>query len=98
MTEVNYYWHHHMMSEKDRKTIQQALDNHDFITFIKYYKIYNSKGIQQGRFYKDINCFCPVVYLPDEASYKNEKGDLEFIDILDRDNFNKITFSESECG
>ena len=49
-----------MMDDKDRKRIQKALDEHDFDTFIKYYKKYNSKGIQEGFIKKDeFNAFPP---------------------------------------
>lgn len=98
MTEVDYYWYHHMMPSKDREAIQQAINNHDFKTFIKYYKIYNSKGIQKGQYHEEIKCFCPVIYLPNTALYTDKRGFTRSLDILCKGNFNRITSSESECG
>lgn len=96
--EVTYYWYHHMMNDKDRKTIQKAIDEHDFETFIKYYKHYNSEGIKHGYIDNDeFNAFFPIVYLPNEASFIVD-NEWHWINILHKDNFNRITFSESECG
>jgi hypothetical protein len=55
----------------------------------------NSKGILEGYIDSEFNCFIPLIYLPDSI-YVPEQND--YISVLDRNNFNKITFSESECG
>ena len=95
---VDYFWYHHMMNKEDRETITKALDELDYDTFIKYYKKYNSYGILNGIFSEEFNCFCPIVYLPDVASYIDENGEIQFLNILSKHNFYKITFSECECG
>ena len=87
-----------MMNNEDRKAIQKALDEHDFDTFVKYYKIYNSKGIKEGFIEKDeFNAFFPITYLPDTAVYFVDNV-AYYLNILTIDNFNRIIYSESECG
>jgi hypothetical protein len=84
-----------MIDDAYRENVQNAIDNHDFETFIYWYKKLNSKGILEGYIDSEFNCFIPLIYLPDSI-YVPEQND--YISVLDRNNFNKITFSESECG
>ena len=40
-----------------------------------------------------------MIYLPDTISvYDSETETIEYISILDKENFEKITYSECECG
>jgi len=96
--EINYYWYHHGMPSIDKEKIQKAIDEKDFDTFINFYKKYNSEGIKKGIFIKDLNSFCPIVYLPDTATWVAKDNVVHWLDILNKDNFNRITFSENECG
>lgn len=99
--EINYYWYYHMMPDDERNKISKSIKEHDFNKFIEFYRKWNSYGIIKG---KIINMdgdifFCPLVYLPDQASFLNEETDkIEYINILDKNNFDKITYEECECG
>lgn len=96
--EIIYNWYHHMMPIEEQKEIEKSIKNKDFETFINFYKKYNSRGLLNGKIWEEFDSFCPVIYLPDTA-YVYENGKVkEEIDILERGNFNKITFSENECG
>jgi len=99
--EINYYWYHHMMPNKETEKISKSIKEHDFNKFIEFYKKWNSYGIANGKIINidgDI-LFCPIIYLPSEASFLNETTNkIEYIDILNKDNFNKITYEECECG
>lgn len=96
--EVIYNWYHHGMIKEDRNKIEKAIKDKDFETFIHFYKIYNSFGIQHGQINKKFDAFCPTIYLPDTAIVYEGDQIIEEICILDKNNFNKITFSEYECG
>ncbi len=88
--EVVYYWYHHMMNSRTRKEIQRCIDSKDFKGFMKW----------RGRLNR-ANRDCPfdIEYLPDTAlAYSGDDDGVELIDILNQENFSKITFSESECG
>lgn len=88
--EVVYYWYHHMMDEKNRKSIQKCIDRKNFRTFMKWYQRLNGSG---GKRKFDI------VYLPDTAFvYSDDSSEPDEICILERENFMKITYAESECG
>ena len=96
---VDYHWYHHAMPNKDRENIQRCIDTLNYFDFLEYYKKYNAKGLQEAKYNEEFECLCPIVYLPKYAIewdpalkiYKN-------INILERENFMKITFSECECG
>lgn len=101
--EIKYFWYHHGMHKKDRESIQKVIENKDFYSFIFYYKIYNALGIEHGEIEYDednhgFDVFTPIIYLPDEASIWEGNIIKGRINILSRENFNKITFSESEHG
>ena len=94
-----YYWYHHMIDSEEREEIQKTLNNKDFNAFIKCYKKYNSRGLFEGKFYEEFNSFIPLIYLPDTITVFDDKDKiLDCISILDKSNFEKITFSECECG
>lgn len=102
----NYYWYHHMaMSGEEMKEINKVIEEHNFEEFLKYYKKYNSLGLKDG-FIDDTHefskkrVFCPIIFFPDYAfMYREDEEDSDVeIDILDEENFYKITHSECECG
>lgn len=39
-----------------------------------------------------------MTYLPNNISVWQDDQFIEYISILDKNNFNKITYHESECG
>lgn len=99
--EVNYYWYYHGLPFEDQEKISQAIQEKDFETFIFFYKKYNSQGILNGKIIEmdDVTFFCPIVYLPDRASYFNEvTQEIEYLYILQKENFEKITYNEREHG
>lgn len=99
--EVNYYWYYHGLSFKEQEKISKAIQEKDFETFISFYKKYNSQGILNGKIIEMDGevFFCPITYLPNTASYFNEEiQDIEYLDILIKENFEKITHNEREHG
>ena len=99
MKEYIYYWYHHMMPEKERKEIQTTLDNKDYFRFIELYKEYSIKAIQYGKYYEEFSTWCPMIFLPDTISvYDSNTETFEYISVLEKENFEKITYSECECG
>ena len=98
MREYIYYWFHHMMPENERKYIEKIIDKKDYNAFINLYKEYTIKGINQGGFYEEFNCWCPIVYLPNSiAVYENGEW-VKDVSALDKSEFEKIVYSECECG
>ena len=100
MTEYIYYWYHHMMPNDEREKIRTALDNKDYFTFIELYKKYSIKAIQCGEYWEEFECWCPMTFLPSQISViENEDYEnITYVSILDKENFNKITYHECECG
>jgi hypothetical protein len=86
------------MSDTDRKKMYQILDNNNYDAFIKMYKKYNSKGIIDGIFLEEFNRFCPIVYFPSYALVEENGCIIDEIDILIKNNFEKITLWDCECG
>ena len=91
-----------MMPQECRERISKSIREHNFYDFINSYRFFNAHGIQEGIFYQETTSdpvsFCPIIYLPDTASYEDENGKIQYINILSEDTFNMITFEECECG
>lgn len=100
MKSYNYYWYHHMMPDKEREEISQTLKDKDYFRFIELYKKYTILAIKYGQYLEEFKSWIPMTYLPDQISVWDEDAEefIEFISILDRENFMKITYSECECG
>lgn len=100
--EVTYYWYHHMMLEANRNIIQTVINNHDFEHFIELFQYWNAAGLKKGVLCQDIYNndleFIPMIYLPATVTYEDKNGEIQEIYILQKSNFEKITYSESECG
>ena len=97
--EYIYYWYHHMMDDKRKNYIQTIINNHNYEAFIKEYKRLSIEGIKLGKFDEEFNSWFPIIFLPDTISvYDKNTNEIEYISVLDKDNFNKITYSECECG
>ena len=82
ITDINYYWYHHMMDNLTRSKIQSSFCNYDYSTW-RYFKDRLNRGI---------------TYLPSTASvYCNNEYVGEIL-INCPELFNLITYSECECG
>lgn len=84
---LNYYWYHHgMLSDDFKEEIEQIIKNHDYDSFISIKRMLDK-----------LYDFC---FLPDIAFVcdENDEYDFEEVNILNRENFNKIVYEEYECG
>ena len=98
MKEYIYYWYHHMMSDTERQNIEKVLKDKDYFAFIELYKKYSIEAIQYGHYYEEFQSWCPMTFLPNQISVWDGEHFIEHLSILDKENFDKITFSECECG
>ena len=87
-----------MMPKKEREQIESVLSNKDYFSFIELYKKYSIQAIEYGNYIEEFEAWCPMIYLPDGISVWDDNTYIETISILDKNNFEKITFSECECG
>ena len=94
-----YYWYHHMIPAEEQNKINQTIQNKDYFGFIELYKEYSIKAIQCGKYYEEFATWCPMIFLPDTISVYDDNADtFEYVSALEKENFEKITYSESECG
>ena len=99
MRKYNYYWYHHMaMTPNDIKEVKESIENKNYFKFIELYKLYTLKAIQYGKFNEEFNSWIPMIFLPDTISVWDGDNFIEYLNILNKDNFEKITFNECECG
>lgn len=102
MPELNYYWYHHMMPTEEREYITEVINKHNFLEFVRLFKKWNAVGLVEGKLYRDEPnepiSFFPMWFLPQEAYYENENGELQSVNILNEKDFSRITFNECECG
>lgn len=98
MKTYNYYWYHHMMPNDERKKIENALNDKDYFAFLELYKKYSIQAIKYGSYYKEFNSWIPMTFLPNQISVWDGEDFIEYLNILDKDNFDKITHHECECG
>lgn len=100
MKEYIYYWYHHMMPDNERKKIQTALDSKDYFAFLELYQKYGIKSFQYGKYYEEFKAWIPMTYLPSQiwVVENNDYDNSTYISVLDKENFDKITFHECECG
>ena len=83
----NYYWYDHLQRTNIPiiiKAIEESIKAKDFNSFMFFYN-------------KQKELF---ITLPSDISvYNQEKEEIvEYLDITIKDNFDKITFNEYECG
>lgn len=93
-----YYWYHHMMPDNERKEIEKALNEKDYFKFIDLYKKYSIEAIKYGQYIEEFQSWCPMIFLPDQISIWNGDNHEGYLSILDKENFEKITHHECECG
>ena len=99
MNEYIYYWYHHMMPDEQRKEIHETIENKNYFKFIDLYKKYAIESIKYGRYYEEFQAWCPMTYLPNYITVFDEQGEIiDELCILDKENFEKITYDECECG
>jgi hypothetical protein len=88
-----------MMPDNERKIIEKALNEKNYEAFIRLYKKYSILGINQGYFSEEFQTWFPILYLPVTAAVYEDNNDyVDEINILFKENFEKITAQESECG
>ena len=98
MRNYSYYWYHHMIPVEEQNRISAIIQNKDYFKFIELYKLYTLKAIQYGKFNEEFNSWIPMIFLPDTISVWDGDNFIEYLNILNKDNFEKITFNECECG
>ena len=80
--EIVYHWYHHMIDKEIVDDIQNAIDTHDYETFMKYAN-------------KDVRFeFFPI----DASIYANGKFVGNIAIFAEKEVFSLITYSECECG
>lgn len=94
MKEYIYYWYDHLVLRYngDAKKVEDAIDSKNFDAFMKLKKKYSGRhdGVAQARW----EYFPNVIHVWDD-----EVCDfVEELDVNVRENFNKITHHEYECG
>ena len=88
-----------MIPIEEQNKISQVIQNKDYFSFIELYKEYSIKAIQYGKYYEELAAWCPMVFLPNMISvYDYNTDTFEYISVLEKENFEKITYSECECG
>ena len=88
ITECNYYFfHHYVMSKKDRNEIIRTIRQKDFDGFFLLFKKYNSKEVNPDGW-----CFFPLTFTI-YTTFGSRNGN-----ILNREDFNCIKYAECECG
>lgn len=83
----NYYWYDHLQRSNIPtivRAVEESIKSKDFNSFMFFYN-------------KQKELF---ITLPSDISvYNQEKEEIvEYLDITIKDNFDKITFNEYECG
>ena len=97
--EYIYYWYHHMMPTEERKKISKTIQEKDYEGFIELYKEYSILAIKYGYYSEEFETWFPMIFLPDTITYWPEGAEKpEFLSILEKENFMKITYEECECG
>ena len=88
-----------MIPVEEQNRISSIIQNKDYFKFIELYKEYSIKAIQQGKYYEEFRTWLPMIFLPDIITvYDSDKETFEYVSILEKENFEKITYSECECG
>ena len=98
MKEYIYYWYHHMMPSEERKEIEKVLNEKDYFKFVDIYKKYSIESINNGFYDEEFCCWSPMIFLPTQISVWDGDEHEGYVSILEKENFEKITFYECECG
>lgn len=88
-----------MIPVEEQNRISSIIQNKDYFKFIELYKEYSIKAIQQGKYYEEFRTWLPMIFLPDIITvYDSDKETFKYVSVLEKENFEKITYSECECG
>jgi len=92
IVKIMYFWFDHcfLRGTGIDKQITNAIERHDWIQFKTYQEILNnmvSEGQNNEKW----------IYLPDHVHVEYEDGEYDTLDMTE-ELFNKIEFSEYECG
>lgn len=88
-----------MIPVEEQNRISSIIQNKDYFKFIELYKEYSIKAVQQGKYYEEFRTWLPMIFLPDIITvYDSDKETFEYVSVLEKENFEKITYSECECG
>ena len=88
-----------MIPVEEQNRISSIIQNKNYFKFIELYKEYSIKAIQQGKYYEEFKTWLPMIFLPDIITvYDSDKETFEYVSVLEKENFEKITYSECECG
>ena len=88
-----------MIPVEEQNRISSIIQNKDYFKFIELYKEYSIKAIQQGKYYEEFRTWLPMIFLPDIITvYDSDKETFGYVSVLEKENFEKITYSECECG
>lgn len=100
MKEYTYNWYDGGISEDKKKAVKKALDEKDFEAFVDLYSELNSEAYKKKIWSDEFQSYYFLLPLPNSISvYDTETEDFEDdLNILCKDDFMKITFSESEAG
>ena len=83
--DVHYQWFWHCNTEIDTSEIYNAIETHDYTTFIKWFEILESK--------------LPIVYLPCDAEmWVDDKYIGSVCVAFNKQTFQLITSQDHECG
>ena len=91
--EIVYYWFDHLILRQngDAVKVNNAIQNGDYNTFMKYYNYYNYE-------YKYDNNGGSIIFFPDVATIYYQDENIGYIDITNPIGFNMICYNEMECG
>ena len=86
---IRYQWYDHLIRRTEEgkkiiKEVERCLAEHDFEKFMKLKETLNSLNEK-------------FLFLP-SFGFINETDDIEIIDITIKENFDKITENQYECG
>lgn len=98
MKQYIYYWYHHMMPVEERERIEKILQEKDYFAFIDVYKEYSIKAIEYGQYDEELHTWIPVIFLPENIIVWDNEEIVDSLNVLDKENFEKITYAECECG
>jgi len=86
-----YYWYDHLLLRPGvAHDIEECIKNHNYDKFMEYYKFFQLNELINPE---------GLTYFPDHiAVFDQDSNLLEDISVFNRENFNKITYNEYECG
>lgn len=87
-----------MMPAEERERIEKILQEKDYFAFIDVYKEYSIKAIEYGEYVEELHTWIPVIFLPENIIVWDNEEIAYFLNVLDKESFEKITCAECECG